>query len=205
MSRSPVIFIIDDDEAMRQSLSEIFQSEGLNTRTFASALDFLNCYEHGCVGCILMDMRMPDSNGLEMFLKFQNSDIKLPVIFITGYGDIPTAVQAIRAGAFDFIEKPFDVEELIGRVSDCVNKSRQAVEKKPRRFGSKRVDSLTPREHQVMELMVEGKINKVIADELGISVRTVEAHRANLMDKLSAKSLSDVVRIAILETESSLE
>lgn len=197
MSTKPVVYIIDDDEGVRNSLSLVLQSERLTTRTFGSAAEFLNKYKHGEPGCILMDIRMPDINGLELFEKLQEIKVRLPVIFITGYGDIPTAVQAIRRGAMDFIEKPFDVSELIARVYDCIKESCSGGDENQKTEHLKKVKSLTPRERQVMELMVDGKINKVIANELGISVRTVEAHRANLMDKLEANSLSDVVRIAI--------
>ncbi|MGD8567310.1 MAG: response regulator [Gammaproteobacteria bacterium] len=197
MSAEPVVYIIDDDDGVRNSLSMVLESEQLKTRTFGSATEFLAKYKQGEPGCILMDIRMPDISGLELFEKLREIKVRLPVIFITGYGDVPTAVQAIRLGAMDFIEKPFDVNELIARVYDCIKESHYVRDDDHKPEQCKKVNLLTPRERQVMELMVEGKINKVIANDLGISVRTVEAHRANLMDKLEANSLSDVVRIAI--------
>lgn len=201
MSDNPIVYIIDDDEAVRSSLSMVLQTENLNTRTFGSAVEFLDRYERTCAGCVLMDIRMPDINGFELFRKFRELNIKLPVIFMTGYADIPTAVKAIRAGAMDFIEKPFDHKELLARIHECINESLTATGKDVKQKMNGRLGLLTPRELEVMELMVEGKINKVIADELGISVRTVEAHRANLMEKLEANTLAEVVRLAISSKE----
>ena len=201
MPDTPIVYIIDDDEAVRNSLSMVLQSVDLNPRSYASASEFLNHYDRNCTGCVLMDIRMPDINGLELFRKFRELKIKLPVIFITGYGDVPTAVKAIRDGAMDFIEKPFNHNELIARINECIKESKSVIDDRQKADNHKKLRLLTPREREVMNLMVEGKINKVIADELGISVRTVEAHRANLMDKLETSSLSDVVRIAITSTE----
>jgi len=196
--KKPTIHIVDDNCAVRESLKMVIHSADYDAITYASSEDFLEKFSPGSPGCLLLDVRMPGMSGLELQALLPKLHIHLPVIILTGYGDIPTAVRAMKAGAVDFIEKPYNHEELLNRIHECVHKqeARQRLEK--HLHGINRIDQLTPREREVMDLLVDGKINKVIAAELGISTRTVEAHRANLMEKLQAKSLSDVVRISVL-------
>jgi len=198
MDKKPTIHIVDDNEAVRESLKMVIHSADYDAVTYASSEEFLEKFNPGVPGCLLLDVRMPGMSGLELQALLPKLHIHLPVIIMTGYGDIPTAVRAMKAGAIDFIEKPYNHNELLNRIHECANKveARQKLEK--HLTGINRIDQLTPRELEVMELLVDGKINKVIASELGISTRTVEAHRANLMEKLHAKSLSDVVRISVL-------
>ena len=199
MQHKPIVHIVDDDEAIRKSLHLLMQSEEIPAQTYASAEDFLDEHAQSKLGCLLLDERMPGMSGLQLLDLLKQQDVAIPVIFITGHGDIAMAVQAMKAGAIDFIEKPFDSERLLGAVrrclSECVslnstNELRHEIEA--------RVASLTKRERQVMDLLVEGKQNKVIAQELGISPRTVELHRSKVMEKLRAHSLSEVVRAAML-------
>lgn len=199
MQHKPIVHIVDDDEAIRKSLHLLMQSEEIPAQTYASAEDFLDEHAQSKLGCLLLDERMPGMSGLQLLDLLKQQDVAIPVIFITGHGDIAMAVQAMKAGAIDFIEKPFDSERLLGTVrrclSECVslnstNELRHEIEA--------RVASLTKRERQVMDLLVEGKQNKVIAQELGISPRTVELHRSKVMEKLRAHSLSEVVRAAML-------
>jgi len=194
-----MVHIVDDDEAVRKSLHLLMQSEEIPAQTYASAEDFLDEHAQSKLGCLLLDVRMPGMSGMQLLDLLKQQDVAIPVVFITGHGDIAMAVQAMKAGAIDFIEKPFDSERLLGTVrrclSECVslnstNELRHEIEA--------RIDSLTKRERQVMDLLVEGKQNKVIAQELGISPRTVELHRSKVMEKLCAHSLSEVVRAAML-------
>lgn len=199
MQHKPMVHIVDDDEAVRKSLHLLMQSEEIPAQTYASAEDFLDEHAQSKLGCLLLDVRMPGMSGMQLLDLLKQQDVAIPVVFITGHGDIAMAVQAMKAGAIDFIEKPFDSERLLGTVrrclSECVslnstNELRHEIEA--------RIDSLTKRERQVMDLLVEGKQNKVIAQELGISPRTVELHRSKVMEKLCAHSLSEVVRAAML-------
>lgn len=199
MESVPVIHIIDDNDAIRKSLSMVMESAGFKSRIYSSAQDFLDNYTHTPQGCILLDIRMPDINGLELQQHLPQRNINLPIIFMTGYADVPTAIRAMKAGAYDFVEKPFNQEDLLTRIHQCVHKSEELSHAEQRRENnSERINILTEREREVLKLLVDGKINKVIAAELGISTRTVEAHRAHIMEKLQVKSLSDVVKIAIL-------
>lgn len=193
----PVVYIVDDDEAVRNSLSMVMQSANLESKTYSSAKDFLNQYDPSIPGCLLLDMRMPEMSGLELQQQLPKLNIHIPIIIMTGYADVPTAVKAMKAGALDFIEKPFNNDDLIERVHHCFDALRMNQLKLNAQRATERLQLLTTREKEVMELLVEGKINKVIAAELGISTRTVEAHRAKIMEKLGVRSLSDIVRIAL--------
>jgi len=201
MMNEYMVHIVDDDNAIRESLSLLMKSEGIQATTYATAEDFLSQYHPTESQCLLLDIRMPGMSGLELIEELKKRNISIPVIFITGHGDISMAVQAMRAGATDFIEKPFDSDYLIRRTRDCLQEclclshSNELKQKM-----NERLSRLTKRERQVMDLLVDGKQNKTIAYELNISVRTVELHRAKVMEKLSAHSLSDVVRTSILSS-----
>jgi two-component system response regulator FixJ len=196
--QTPTVFIVDDDEAARESLTLVAESDGLRAEAFDSAEHFLRRYQPGRPGCLVLDIRMPGLSGLELQQELKQRHIELPIIFITGHGDVPIAVRAIKAGAIDFFEKPYDVWSLLHRIRDCIHHEEQRLDcVEARGLHPHKLAVLTPRERQIMDLMVEGDSNKVIARRLGISVRTVEVHRANLMDKLNARSLADVVHLAL--------
>lgn len=197
MKQKATIHIVDDDEAMRKSLSMLIRSIDMDSIAYASAEEFLEKYSPSEPCCILIDVRMPGMSGLDLQTHLPEHNITSPVIVMTGYGDIPTAVSAMKAGAIDFIEKPFEHDTLIRTIQHCLQFPVFPPAQEERHKYIKNLDALTPREQEVFRLLVEGKINKVIAGELNLSVRTVEAHRANIMDKLNAHSLSDLVKISI--------
>lgn len=192
----PAVYIVDDDDAIRKALKLLMKSAGLEAEVHASAKSFLDSYE-GCVcGCLLLDVRMPGMSGLELQKLLVNQQINIPVIIMTGHGDIAMAVQTMKDGAFDFIEKPFDNQALVERVQAALEQASDAESRDSHREEVlSRFARLTPREREIMDSLVGGKRNKVIAAELGISTRTVEAHRAKIMEKMGARSLSEIVRM----------
>jgi FixJ family two-component response regulator len=198
MAREPMVFIADDDDAVRRFLSGLIQSINLRVSAHASAQDFLDAYEPGCPGCLLLDVRMPGMSGLELQRELAERSINLPVIILTGHGDVPVAVQAMKAGAVDFIEKPFNNELLLDRIQMAVVQSVRAESVRAERNEMlKRLELLTLRERQVFDLVVAGEVNKVIAHRLTISEKTVEIHRANVMRKMDARSLAALVQMAV--------
>lgn len=195
---TPTVFVVDDDLAVCNSLRLLLKSAGLTTQTMESAAQFLAAYHPGQCGCLVLDVRMPGMSGLELQQALNMRGATLPVIFITGHGDVPIAVQAMQAGAFDFLQKPFRDQELISRIQRAlVEDARTRAELKERDAVSKRLQSLTPREREVLALMTAGKPNKVMAHELGVSQRTVEIHRARVMEKSGAQSLAQLVRMVM--------
>ncbi len=203
LTQPPTVFIVDDDPAVQQALRLSFRSVGYRAEVFGSAAQFLAAYSEHLAGCILLDVRMPGMSGLELQEKLNERHSILPVIFMTGHGDVPMAVTAMQAGAVDFVQKPFNDQELIDRVAQAMNRdaSNRSVllEKHEIR---KRLDSLTPREREIMDMVVNGKANKVIAGDLQLSQRTVEIHRARVMEKMLATSLAHLVRMVIAVDES---
>ncbi len=198
MANEPTVFIVDDDDAVRRFLSGLVQSIDLRVEVHSTAQGFLDAYEPGCPGCLLLDVRMPGMSGLELQRELAGQSIDLPVIILTGHGNVPVAVQAMKAGAVDFIEKPFNNELLLDRIQTVVAQSVRADGARTRRNEiSNRLKSLTPRERQVFDLVVAGEVNKSIAHHLTISEKTVEIHRANVMNKMCAKSLASLVKMAI--------
>jgi FixJ family two-component response regulator len=198
MADEPTVFIVDDDDAVRRFLSGLVQSINLRVEVHASAQDFLDTYEPGCPGCLLLDVRMPGMSGLELQRELAEQSIDLPVIILTGHGNVPVAVQAMKAGAVDFIEKPFNNELLLDRIQTAVAQSvRVDTGQAKRNEIVGRVALLTPRERQVFDLIVAGESNKGVARRLSISEKTVEIHRANVMKKMRAKSLASLVQMAI--------
>lgn len=196
---SGLVHVIDDDEAMRQSLEFLLDTAGYTIRTYESAVDFLRNLGGLEPGCIVTDIRMPEVNGLELVRRLHAEGVTLPVIVLTGHGDVPLAVEAMKAGVKDFLEKPFDDEVLLRAVGAALNVSEEAQrEEAERQKFEVMLASLSPREKDVLHGVVAGKANKVIAFELGISPRTVEVYRANVMTKTGAASLSDLVRMALL-------
>jgi len=200
---TPTIFVVDDDEAVRNSLRFLLKSVSLPTQVFASAAEFLQGYQASQPGCLVLDVRMPAMSGLELQQQLNLRGATIPVIFITGHGDIPMAVEAMQHGAFDFLQKPFRDQDLIDRIQKALAKdakTRASLTEHERI--RRRLDSLTPREREVLALMTKGKPNKVMAGELGVSQRTVEIHRARVMEKSGAASLAQLVRMVMdLEPE----
>lgn len=198
MSETSTVFIIDDDEAVRDSLSWLMKSAGLRTETFDSANAFLAVCDAPRPGCLILDIRMPGMSGLELQSELSERGVHLPVVIISGHADVPMAVRALKAGAFDFIEKPFNDELLLDLVQRAIEQdARQRESMAEENELRSRIESLTPREKEVLDLVVGGASNKQISGELGVSLKTVEAHRARVMEKLKAESLSHLVRMAV--------
>jgi FixJ family two-component response regulator len=198
MHDEPTVFVVDDDKGMRESLGWLIESAGLNVETYPSAKDFLDAYDPDRPGCLVLDVRMSDLSGLELQKKLAAKQVALPIIFITAHGSVPAAVRAMRAGAIDYILKPFDQEALLGRIEQCVKRDREVRRERAWRAEVvTRFALLTAREREVMERVVAGKPNKVIADELNLSHKTVEAHRARVMEKMQAGSVADLIRMAL--------
>ncbi|UTP41566.1 response regulator FixJ [Phenylobacterium sp. LH3H17] len=194
-----VVHLIDDDEAVRDSLSFLLTTAGMVSRTYESAVTFLEQLADAAPGCVVTDIRMPDMNGLELVRRLKERGARHPIIVITGHGDVPLAVEAMKAGVVDFLEKPFDDEALLGSIRAALAIGGQATQaSEERRKFEAMLAALSPRETEVLKGVLAGKQNKVIAFELGISARTVEVYRANVMTKTSAGSLSELVRLALL-------
>ncbi|ODT89275.1 response regulator FixJ [Phenylobacterium sp. SCN 70-31] len=192
------VYVVDDDDAARDSLVMLLKSDGMPTRSFASAHDFLAMFDPAARGCIVTDLKMPGMDGIELIRTLKGMGSLLPVIVITGHADVSRAVDAMKAGASDFLEKPFEAEHLFRAVRGCLEDNDAAADADAARSRvRRRLDSLTGRERQVLDLILEGASNKVIAATLAISPRTVEIYRANVMSKMRADSLSDLIRTTI--------
>jgi len=190
------VYIVDDDQAIRHAMELLMRSVGLDYEIFHSADDFLSGHTNERAGCLVLDIRMPGLGGLELQEKLNEMGSTLPIIFITGHGDVPMAVEAMQNGAVDFIQKPFRDQELLDRIGEALkaDQARRSAREKKAEVRD-RIEKLTNRERQVLDLVVTGKPNKVIAYELGVSQRTVEIHRARVMEKMEARSLADLVRM----------
>ena len=194
--RKPVIYIVDDDDGMRRALTVLMTTVGYQPVAFARPAEFLQKYDPNQAGCLVLDVRMPEMSGLEVQQQLNRNGALIPVILITGHGDIPMAVQAMKDGAFDFLQKPFRDQELLDRINAALKQDAQNRESVDRLADLRqRAESLTPREREVMALVVDGKANKVIAIDLGLSERTVEIHRANVMEKMAARSVAHLVKM----------
>jgi two-component system, LuxR family, response regulator FixJ len=195
---APTVFVVDDDEGVRNSLRFLLKSVGIASRTMGSAKEFLDTYHPDQPGCLVLDVRMPAMSGIELQQQLNLRGAVIPVIFITGHGDVPMAVAAMQQGAFDFLQKPFRDQDLIDRIQRALERdSRNRAALSQHAKIRERLESLTPRERQVMSLMTGGMPNKVMAAELGVSQRTVEIHRARVMEKSGAASLAQLVRMVI--------
>jgi len=191
---NPTVFVVDDDEAVRRSLEALVKSVGLNVETFASGQEFLAAYNPDRPGCLVLDIRMPGMSGTELQESLRQRGCILPIIIITGHGDVPIAVHAMKHGAVDFIEKPFSKQLLLDRIHEAITRDERARTQSGRQARiQSRLATLTPRERQVLNLVAEGKPNKRIAAELGVSKKTVEVHRSHVMRKMQAGSLAEVV------------
>ncbi len=196
-----IVFIVDDEEPVRDSIALLLQSVGIASQGFAHAQAFLDSYQTHQPGCLLLDVRMPRMSGLELQHLLNRRGWALPVIFITGHGDVPMAVEAMREGALDFLQKPFNDDELIRRVQKALRHDAELRSRVGDRHShQQRLDSLTPREREVAGRIVEGQANKVIALELGLSERTVELHRARVMQKMGVRGLAQLVQLWLLLT-----
>jgi two-component system response regulator FixJ len=197
MSQSRV-YIVDDDSSVRDSLELLLKASGYDVRSFASGNELLKAIPSLSFGCLIIDVRMPDIDGLELQRRLAELNATLPVVVITGYGDVATAVSAMKAGAVDFVEKPFSKDAIVGSVELALNhRPRSPVDNREREAIEKRLGLLSPREREVLDGLIAGQPNKVIAYNLSLSIRTVEIHRARVMDKMQAGSLSELVRFAI--------
>lgn len=194
----PTVFVVDDDDAVRSALRLLLKSVGLAAVTYASAQEFLDAYDPTRPGCVILDVRMPGMSGLELQEQLNLRGATIPVIFITGHGDIPMAVEAMQHGAFDFLQKPFRDQELLDRVQRALEKDRAVRESlRASERIRERYETLTPREREVLRLVTAGKPNKIMAADLGVSQRTVEIHRARVMEKMGADSLAQLVRMVM--------
>jgi len=192
------VFVVDDDEAVRGSMKLLLKTLGLPAQAFASAQEFLATFDTGRSGCLVLDIRMPGMSGLELQEELNARGAMLPIIFITGHGDVPMAVEAMQRGAMDFLQKPFRDQDLLDRITKALEKDRAGRELLGNRERIRaRIADLTPREREVMALVTQGKANKVIAADLDLSQRTVEIHRAHVMEKMGANSLAHLVRMGI--------
>ena len=194
-TENPIIYIVDDNDDVRETLKLLFESVDLCAESFNSAGEFLDAYPMGQSGCLIADVRMPEMSGLELQEEMVKRSIDLPVIIITGYGDVEMAVNAMKTGAADFIEKPYKEQELLDRVHKAINQSaKKRQESSEEQMAREGLAQLTPRERQVLDFVVDGEPNKRIAHNLGLSEKTIEFHRSNIMKKLEAKSLAELVR-----------
>ena len=198
-SDKAIVHVIDDDEAMRESLCFLLGTVGMEVKTYESAMAFLDIAATVRAGCVITDVRMPELSGVELLRRLRELKLGIPVIVITGHGDVALAVEAMKIGAIDFLEKPFDDEVLLGSVRSALNQLDQDQRRQAERSDIEaRLASLTNRERDVLDGLVAGHANKQIAYDLGISPRTIEIYRANLMTKMQAASLSDLVRMALI-------
>lgn len=194
-----IVYVVDDDKLARESLEWLIESVGLPVKVYSTGQSFLADYHEKMVGCLVLDVRMPDINGMDLFVKLQSKGCGLPVIIMTGHADVAMAVRAMKAGAYDFIEKPYNDSLMLERIQSAIafdldnRKSQERVE-----MIKGRLATLTPREYEVLHFVLKSTANKVIASELGISVKTVELHRSNLMSKMQASSITELVRLALI-------
>lgn len=198
---APTVYVVDDDSSTRELIGWLMKRNGIEAQLFADARAFLRVYRPELPGCLLLDLNMPGMNGLELQQYLNEQGVLLPVIFVSGRADVPKAVRAVKEGAIDFLEKPFDYKQLVALVQKCFERdAARRAERARRRAVAERLAQLTHREREVLERVVHGKLNREIAEELDISVKTVEAHRARLMEKVGAASVAELVQ-AVMSAE----
>jgi FixJ family two-component response regulator len=196
-AEKPVVYVVDDDPSVGKALERLMRSAGHDVRTFTSALDFVRCRNLEAPACLILDVSMPDLNGLELQECLADQGSSLPIVFITGHGTVPMSVKAMKAGAVDFLQKPFSDTDLLNAISHAIETDRRAKKKREQLKKLRaRVELLTPREREVFQLVVTGMLNKQIASQLGTALKTVKVHRARIMAKMGAQSLADLVRFA---------
>ncbi len=199
----PVVFIVDDDDQVRKSLGQLIEAVGFNVSTFASGQEFLDSFDFSCPGCLVLDVRMPGISGLRLQDKLAENRNRLPIIFITGHGDVSTATEAFKGGAVDFIEKPFSDQKLLDSINKAIETSMENYNNQIKVADiQQRMDTLTPREREILEAVVDGKTNKMIALELDLSPKTVDFHRCNIMEKMGVNSAVQLTRVVMKATGS---
>ncbi len=193
----PVVYVVDDDPSVRKALERLLRSAGHEAKTFPSALEFLDFTHPDAPGCLVLDIKMPGLSGLELQDRLADKGISLPIVFITGHGTVPASVRALKAGAMDFLQKPFEDRDLLDAVSQGIEKDRRRRhEQKEMKKLRAKWDTLTTREREVFRLVVTGMLNKQVAFDLGITEKTIKVHRGRVMEKMGAQSLSDLVRFS---------
>ena len=195
--REAIVLVVDDDVSVREALAGLIRSAGMTVETFATAQEFLAHPRPDAPGCLVLDIRLPGLSGLDLQKRMAEINLEIPIVFITGHGDVPTSVQAMKAGALEFLTKPFSDQDLLSAIQQAIKRDRAARRQRATLKGLRdRYESLTPREREVMERVVAGLLNKQIAAELGTSVMTIKAHRGQVMHKMRADSLADLVRMS---------
>ena len=194
----PTVFVVDDDSSTRELLSWLMKRHGLRVEVFPDARKFLESYREDVPGCLVVDLNMPGMSGLDLQKYLKENGVQLPVLFLSGRADVPKAVRAVREGAIDFVEKPFDYKRVVALVDECLKRDAEARTKhEHRRACSARLAQLTLREREVLDLVVAGRMNREIAEKLDISIKTVEAHRAKIMEKLEVNSVAELVQATL--------
>ena len=198
----PTAYVVDDDESIRTLWRWLMESNGIAVRTFATAEEFIESYRNGGAGCLVLDIKLPDMSGLELQEYLNGRDIEIPIVFVTGHGDVPAAVSALKGGAVDFIQKPFSHREVLAIIANAFQRDAELRDRRARQLRiAGRLATLTEREREVLQRVIEGKPNKIIASELDISVKTVEFHRAKVMEKTGVDSVAELVQVAMQQSE----
>ncbi len=198
----PTAYVVDDDESIRTLWRWLMESNGVAVRTFATATEFIESYRSGDAGCLVLDLKLPGMSGLELQEYLNSKGIEIPIVFVTGHGDVPAAVSALKGGAVDFIEKPFSHREVLSIIENALQRDAENREKRARRSRiAGRLAMLTEREREVLQRVIEGKPNKIIAADLDISMKTVEFHRAKVMEKMGVTSVAELVQFAMQQSE----
>jgi two-component system response regulator TtrR len=199
--QAPTAYVVDDDESIRTLWRWLMESNGIAVRTFATAAEFIESYRNGDAGCLVLDLKLPGMSGLELQEYLNREDIEIPIVFVTGHGDVPAAVSAIKGGAIDFIQKPFSHREVLAIIEKAFQRDAENREKRAQRSRiAGRLATLTEREREVLQRVIEGKPNKIIAAELDISMKTVEFHRAKVMEKMDVTSVAELVQFAMQQS-----
>jgi len=199
--QSPIAYVVDDDESIRTLWRWLMESNGIAVRTFATAAEFIASYRNGDAGCLVLDLKLPGMSGLELQEYLNRKDIEIPIVFVTGHGDVPAAVSAIKGGAIDFIQKPFSHREVLSIIEKAFQRDAEIRERRTRRSRiAGRLATLTEREQEVLQRVIEGKPNKIIAADLDISMKTVEFHRAKVMEKMGVTSVAELVQFAMQQS-----
>jgi len=199
---SPTAYVVDDDESIRTLWRWLMESNGIAVKTFATAAEFIESYRNGSAGCLVLDLELPGMSGLELQEYLKCKDIEIPIVFVTGHGDVPAAVSALKGGAVDFIQKPFSYKDVLSLIEKAFERDAKIREKRTRRSRiAGRLATLTEREQEVLQRVIEGKPNKIIAADLDISMKTVEFHRAKVMEKMGVTSVAELVQFAMQQSE----
>jgi len=200
--QAPTAYVVDDDESIRTLWRWLMESNGIAVRTFATAEEFIESYRNGGAGCLVLDIKLPDMSGLELQEYLNGRDIEIPIVFVTGHGDVQAAVSALKGGAVDFIQKPFSHREVLAIIANAFQRDAELRVRRARQLRiAGRLATLTEREREVLQRVIEGKPNKIIASELDISVKTVEFHRAKVMEKAGVDSVAELVQVAMQQPE----